>query len=65
VEPNLRLFLRKDAIYNAGRFYKEAEVDAIKLEGGRRNIKQIEGIVDAGISVMGKRLFNFSKPLDF
>ncbi len=42
-----------DAIYNAGRFYKEAEVDAIKLEGGRRIIKQIEGIVDAGMSVMG------------
>ncbi len=43
----------QDAIYNAGRFYKEAEVDAIKLEGGRRVIKQIEGIVDAGMSVMG------------
>jgi 3-methyl-2-oxobutanoate hydroxymethyltransferase len=43
----------EDAIYNAGRFYKEAEVDAIKLEGGRRIIKQIEGIVDAGMSVMG------------
>jgi len=42
-----------DAIYNAGRFYKEAEVDAIKLEGGRRVVKQIEGIVDAGMSVMG------------
>ena len=42
-----------DAIHNAGRFYKEAEVDAIKLEGGRRIIKQIEGIVDAGMSVMG------------
>lgn len=43
----------KDAICNAGRLYKEAEVDAIKLEGGRRVIKQIEGIVDAGMSVMG------------
>ena len=43
----------KDAIGNAGRFYKEAEVDAIKLEGGRRIVKQIEGIVDAGMSVMG------------
>lgn len=43
----------ENAIYNAGRFYKEAEVDAIKLEGGRRVIKQIEGIVDAGMSVMG------------
>ena len=43
----------ENAIYNAGRFYKEASVDAIKLEGGRRVVKQIEGIVDAGMSVMG------------
>ncbi len=44
---------REDAIRNAGRFYKEAEVDAIKLEGGRRVVKQIEGIVEGGMSVMG------------
>jgi 3-methyl-2-oxobutanoate hydroxymethyltransferase len=43
----------ENAIYNAGRFYKEAEVDAIKLEGGRRVIDKIKGIVDAGMSVMG------------
>jgi len=43
----------EDAIYNAGRFFKEAEVDAIKLEGGLRVIKQIEGIVNAGMSAMG------------
>ncbi|MCD5412575.1 MAG: 3-methyl-2-oxobutanoate hydroxymethyltransferase [Dehalococcoidia bacterium] len=43
----------QDAIHNAGRFHKEAEVDAIKLEGGRRVIRQIEGIVDAGMLVMG------------
>ncbi|MFC1916279.1 3-methyl-2-oxobutanoate hydroxymethyltransferase [Chloroflexota bacterium] len=43
----------ENAIYNAGRFYKEAGVDAIKLEGGRRVIGQIKGIVDAGMSVMG------------
>jgi 3-methyl-2-oxobutanoate hydroxymethyltransferase len=43
----------QDAIYNAGRFYKEADMDAIKLEGGRRVIKQIEGIVESGMSVMG------------
>lgn len=43
----------QDAIYNAGRFYKEADMDAIKLEGGRRVIKQIEGIVEGGMSVMG------------
>jgi len=28
-------------------------VDAIKLEGGRRVVKQIEGIVEGGMSVMG------------
>ncbi|TET55075.1 MAG: 3-methyl-2-oxobutanoate hydroxymethyltransferase [Dehalococcoidia bacterium] len=44
---------RESAIENAGRFFKEASVDAIKLEGGRRVVKQIEGIVEAGMSVMG------------
>jgi 3-methyl-2-oxobutanoate hydroxymethyltransferase len=44
---------RESAIENAGRFFKEASVDGIKLEGGRRIIKQIEGIVEGGMSVMG------------
>ena len=44
---------REDAIFNAGRFFKEASMDAIKLEGGRRVIKQIEGIIEGGMSVMG------------
>ena len=43
----------EDAIYNAGRFHKEAEVDAIKLEGGRRIVDKIEGIVASGMLVMG------------
>jgi 3-methyl-2-oxobutanoate hydroxymethyltransferase len=43
---------RESAIENAGRFFKEASVDAIKLEGGRRVIKQIEGIVEGGMSVI-------------
>jgi 3-methyl-2-oxobutanoate hydroxymethyltransferase len=42
-----------DAVRNAGRFLKEASVDAIKLEGGRRVLEQIRGIVDAGILVIG------------
>jgi len=25
----------EDAVYNAGRFLKEADMDAVKLEGGR------------------------------
>ena len=44
---------REAAIENAGRFFKEASVDAIKLEGGRRVLKQIEGIIEGGMSVMG------------
>ncbi len=43
----------EDAVRNAGRFYKEAGVDAIKLEGGRRVNKMIRAIVDAGMVVCG------------
>ncbi len=43
----------EDAVRNAGRFYKEASVDAIKLEGGRRVVKMIKAIVDAGMVVCG------------
>ena len=41
------------AIENAGRFLKEASVDAVKLEGGRRVTAAVRGIVDAGIVVVG------------
>ncbi len=41
------------AVENAGRFLKEANCDAIKLEGGERVSHQIKAIVDAGIVVMG------------
>jgi 3-methyl-2-oxobutanoate hydroxymethyltransferase len=43
----------EDAVMNAGRFLKEAEVDAIKLEGGKRVISRIKAILDAGIVVCG------------
>ncbi len=43
----------EEAVKNAGRFLKEAEMDAVKLEGGRRVFSQIKAIVDAGILVMG------------
>jgi len=43
----------EDAIYNAGRFMKEAGMDAIKLEGGERVAPIVKGIVNAGIPVMG------------
>jgi len=41
------------AVANAGRFLKEAGVDAIKLEGGVRTVSRIKAIVDAGIVVCG------------
>ena len=41
------------AVENAGRFLKEAGVDAIKLEGGRRIIPVVRAILDAGIVVVG------------
>jgi 3-methyl-2-oxobutanoate hydroxymethyltransferase len=42
-----------DAVRNAGRFLKEARVDAIKLEGGVRVASRIRAIVEAGIVAMG------------
>jgi 3-methyl-2-oxobutanoate hydroxymethyltransferase len=42
-----------DAIHNAGRFMKEAHVDAIKLEGGEIVAATVAAIVRAGIPVMG------------
>lgn len=43
----------EDAVKNAGRFLKEADVDAIKLEGGVRVASRIKAIVDAGMVVIG------------
>ncbi len=47
-QPSIEL-----AIKNAGRFIKEAKMDAIKLEGGVEYLKQIKEIIKAGIPVMG------------
>jgi len=43
----------EEAIRNAGRFLKEAGVDAVKLEGGRRVTRRIRALLDAGIVVCG------------
>jgi 3-methyl-2-oxobutanoate hydroxymethyltransferase len=43
----------EDAVANACRFLKEADVDAVKLEGGVRITSRIKAIVDAGIMVCG------------
>jgi 3-methyl-2-oxobutanoate hydroxymethyltransferase len=42
-----------EALTTATRFMKETGAHAIKLEGGRRNIPQVEAMVSAGIPVMG------------
>lgn len=42
-----------DAVRNGGRFFKEAGVDGIKLEGGRRVVSTIKAIADAGMVVCG------------
>jgi 3-methyl-2-oxobutanoate hydroxymethyltransferase len=42
-----------DALRNAGRFLKEAGMDAVKLEGGRDRLEAVQKIVGAGIPVMG------------
>jgi 3-methyl-2-oxobutanoate hydroxymethyltransferase len=43
----------RDAIINALRFIKEADCDAVKLEGGIRVASKIRAISNAGILVMG------------
>jgi len=43
----------EDAVANAVRFHKEANVDAVKLEGGQRIAHVVRRIADAGMLVMG------------
>lgn len=42
-----------EASRNAIRFLKEAGVDAVKLEGGKRVVSRIRSILDSGIVVIG------------
>ena len=42
-----------EAVRNAGRFFKEARVDAVKLEGGRKVCPQIKAIAEGGMLIMG------------
>ena len=46
------------AIKNAGRFIVEADVDAVKLEGGLEIIPIIKALTDAGIAVIGHTGFS-------
>ena len=43
----------EDAVRNAIRFYKEADVDAVKLEGGVAVADKIRAIVNSGMVVFG------------
>ena len=43
----------EDAVRNAGRFLKEAGMDAVKLEGGHERADAVRTITSAGIPVMG------------
>jgi len=43
---------REEAVRNAGRFLKEANAEAVKLEGGAQMAEMIRAIVAAGIPVM-------------
>ncbi len=42
-----------DAVANAGRMVREGGAEAVKVEGGRKRLSVIEGILDAEIPVMG------------
>ena len=42
-----------EAVRNAGRFLKEAGMDAVKLEGGQEVVEIVQAIIRAGIPVMG------------
>ncbi|MFN4336550.1 MAG: 3-methyl-2-oxobutanoate hydroxymethyltransferase [Candidatus Nitrosocaldus sp.] len=43
----------EDALYNACRFIKEGNADAVKVEGGKEFKHLVEAMVGAGIPVMG------------
>jgi 3-methyl-2-oxobutanoate hydroxymethyltransferase len=43
----------EEAVANAIQFHKEANVDAVKLEGGRRVAEVVRAIADGGMLVMG------------
>lgn len=43
----------EEAVRNAGRFVKDAGMDAVKLEGGRERAEAVRAIVSTGIPVMG------------
>lgn len=51
--PFLSYSTPEEALENAGRFLREAGVQAVKIEGGSRSARVVEAMVRAGIPVMG------------
>jgi len=51
--PFLSYATTDDALKNAGAFIHDAQVQAVKIEGGVRSARTIETLVKAGIPVMG------------
>jgi 3-methyl-2-oxobutanoate hydroxymethyltransferase len=51
--PFLSYASADEAVQNAGRFVREAGVQAIKVEGGRRSARTIEALTKAGFAVQG------------
>ena len=43
----------QDAVKNASRYFKEADVDCIKLEGGKKAAEVIKAVTDSGMLLMG------------
>jgi 3-methyl-2-oxobutanoate hydroxymethyltransferase len=43
----------EQALVTGVRFFKEAKVQAVKLEGGKKIVPQVEKLIQAGIPVMG------------
>ncbi len=51
--PFLSYATLDEALDNAGRFLREAGAQAVKIEGGVRSARIVEGLVKAGVPVMG------------
>lgn len=51
--PFLSYATPEDAVQNAGRFVREAGVQAVKIEGGRRSARVMEALARAGFAVQG------------
>src|SRR5260370_35384848 len=44
----------EEAVRNAGRFIREGRAECVKLEGGRKRLAGVKGILAAGIPVVGQ-----------